>query len=42
LLDKATVERFATATNVWQGRMLGLAPVDLAEFESYYRFYRTP
>jgi hypothetical protein len=29
-------ERFATATNIWQGRMLNLAPKDLTSFEEYY------
>ena len=37
-LDEA--ERFATATNIWQGEKLGLTDEDLKIFQDYYDFYR--
>lgn len=39
-LDDGYVERFATATNVWQGRRLGMSPEDLRMFQAYYDGFR--
>ncbi|MBL8918245.1 MAG: Ig-like domain-containing protein, partial [Myxococcaceae bacterium] len=41
-LDSAVQERFATSTNIWQGRWLGLGADDLELFRTYYEFYRGP
>ncbi len=39
-LDNNFVERFATATNIWQGKKLGLSNDDIRLFQNYYDGYR--
>lgn len=39
-LDEAAVERFATSTNIWQGKRLGLVEGDLQHFINYYNRFR--
>ncbi|MFM9276638.1 WXG100 family type VII secretion target [Paenibacillus jiagnxiensis] len=39
-LPEEIVERYATGTNIWQGKKLGLVPDDLKIFEDYYKRYR--
>lgn len=37
-IDQA--EKYATATNIWQGKRLGLTDEDLQWFQQYYDFFR--
>lgn len=39
-LNNKQKEVFATSTNVWQGKRLGLNEADLLMFKNYYDFYR--
>ncbi|MNI89954.1 hypothetical protein D3C73_1474240 [compost metagenome] len=33
-------ERYATSTNIWQGKRMGLSDEDLQWFQQYYDFFR--
>jgi hypothetical protein len=39
-LSDEFVERFATSTNLWQGKRMGLSPEDMNIFENYYNGWR--
>ncbi|RUT37758.1 hypothetical protein EJP82_27765 [Paenibacillus anaericanus] len=39
-LPEEFVERYATGTNIWQGKKLGLTTEELKIFENYYKYYR--
>ncbi len=39
-LSDEFVERFATSTNLWQGKKMGLSPEDLGIFQNYYNGWR--
>jgi hypothetical protein len=39
-LPEDLVERYATGTNIWQGKKLGLTPEELKVFEDYYKKFR--